>query len=624
MKKAILLLLFLFSSQLSASHLLGGEITWKCQSNGTYQFTLVLYRDCGGIALDTVAQTIANNTGVIISAAYVSTTDIVPSSYLGTDTCAGATSGSGLMQKYLYRSGDITLTGTPPVGGWNFSWQNCCRPNSIANVPGSTGYFLRAVMYPYTPPGATGPLSAGDTTGPTCYDSSPNFLEDPLVVSCQGTNITYNSYGNDADYDSIYFSFATPMEGGSNPGTGTPVTWGTGYSTSSPMPSGAGSTAANLSSTGELTFNSALTGSYAMCNRVEEFRYGQLIGAIYRDLPVVVINCTPPIGVCSATSGTTKPSLDLVPLNNNSNTTPIANINGDTTSYIINSQVGDTVKFTLYSTDYNINPDCSSQLINFKPSGPDSTQITSLNPGGALSQTGINTIGFTFVIDSADCLVRSGYNDIIPYDYYFTFSDDQAPINRVNIKRVRINVVKLNTVVPCLDTIQQQPISNTFNTIPGDGYFSVSHSDTAASYQWQQNNNGTGWSNLSDNSIFSGTTTDSLVLKGIVPPLNNRAFRCLVNSCNIDTTNIAVLTVVDNIGINEIVKDIIVSPNPTSGLLNIVLTSSAEYEVYNINGQRVAQGKTEGQIDITNLPTGSYQLIINNDDGRSTHTIQKI
>jgi hypothetical protein len=313
-----------------------------------------------------------------------------------------------------------------------------------------------------------------------------------------------------------------------------------------------------------------------------------------------------------------------VPLNNNSNTTPIANINGDTTSYIINSQVGDTVKFTLYSTDSNINPDCSSQLINFKPSGPDSTQITSMNPGGALSQTGINTIGFTFVIDSADCFVRSGYNDIIPYDYYFTFSDDQAPINRVNIKRVRINVVKLNTVVPCLDTIQQQPISNTFNTIPGDGYFSVSHSDTAASYQWQQNNNGTGWSNLSDNSIFSGTTTDSLVLKGIVPPLNNRAFRCLVNSCNIDTTNIAVLTVVDNIGVNEIVKDVVVSPNPTYGLLNIVLTSSAEYEVFNINGQRVAQGTTEGQIDITNLPTGSYQLIINNDDGRSTHTIQKI
>jgi len=70
--------------------------------------------------------------------------------------------------------------------------------------------------------------------------------------------------------------------------------------------------------------------------------------------------------------------------------------------------------------------------------------------------------------------------------------------------------------------------------------------------------------------------------------------------------------------------NLIFRPNPTSGILNIVVNSLSEYEVFNINGQRVAQGKTEGQIDITNLPTGSYQIIITNDDGRSTHTIQKI
>ena len=177
--------------------------------------------------------------------------------------------------------------------------------------------------------------------------------------------------------------------------------------------------------------------------------------------------------------------------------------------------------------------------------------------------------------------------------------------------------------VGCADTIQQQPQSNTFYTVPGDAYFAVTHSDTAATFQWQLNT-GTGWSNLSDLGIYSGTTTDSVILTGITLSLNNYGFRCLINSHYMDTTDLATLTVVDNIGINEIVKDIIVSPNPTYGLLNIVLTSSAEYEVFNINGQRVAQGKTEGQIDITNLPTGSYQLIINNDDGRSTHTIQKI
>jgi hypothetical protein len=41
-------------------------------------------------------------------------------------------------------------------------------------------------------------------------------------------------------------------------------------------------------------------------------------------------------------------------------------------------------------------------------------------------------------------------------------------------------------------------------------------------------------------------------------------------------------------------------------------------------GQKVAEGTTEGQIDISNLPTGSYQLILITEEGTTTHTIQKI
>ena len=73
----IVIALAFFSVQGSATHLLGGEIIWKCKPNGKYQFSLVLYRDCGGIALGTGTQTIANNAGVAISASYVSTTDVV-------------------------------------------------------------------------------------------------------------------------------------------------------------------------------------------------------------------------------------------------------------------------------------------------------------------------------------------------------------------------------------------------------------------------------------------------------------------------------------------------------------------------------------------------------------------
>ena len=223
-------------------------------------------------------------------------------------------------------------------------------------------------------------------------------------------------------------------------------------------------------------------------------------------------------------------------------------------------------------------------------------------------------------IDGEAAYDKSGYSVSLSSDgTVFAIGAPENDGNGTNAGHVRVYSIPI-----CQDTIRQQPQSNTFSTVPGDAYFAVTHSDTAATFQWQLNT-GTGWSNLSDLGIYSGTTTDSVILTGITLSLNNYGFRCLVNSCNMDTTDLATLTVVANFGVSEVVEDIIVSPNPTSGLLNIVLTSSAEYEVFNINGQRVAQGKTEGQIDITNLPTGSYQLIItNDDDGRSIHTIQKI
>lgn len=175
----------------------------------------------------------------------------------------------------------------------------------------------------------------------------------------------------------------------------------------------------------------------------------------------------------------------------------------------------------------------------------------------------------------------------------------------------------------CIDNIQAQPKSATFQTVPGTAHFTAVHSDTNATYQWQQNN-GTGWSNLSDFGIYSGTTTDSLVLTGITTSLNSYGYRCIIDACTMDTTEVAYLTVVDNVGIEESAKGLTVSPNPTSGFVSVNLNSAAEYNVYNMTGQKVAEGKTEGKIDLTNFPSGTYQLILNTEEGISTHTIQKL
>ena len=503
----VVIALTLFSVQGSASHLLGGEIIWKCKPNGKYQFTLVLYRDCGGIALGTGSQTIANNAGVAISAAYVSTTDVVPACYTGTTTCAGATSGTGKMQKYLYRSGDITLTGVPPVGGWNFTWNSCCRPGSISNT-NTGGYLLRAVMYPYTPPGATGPLSAGTAANPTCFDSSPNFLEDPQVISCTNVDVVYNNLGYDPDLDSLYYDWAAPLAGNAWPGTA--VTWNTGYTTSSPLPSGTGSTGVTIDgTTGEVNFKSALAGSWATCVKIEEWRCGQKIGEIFRDIPIVTLGCPAGTGLCASAFVDEAPSLDITPDPNLANPTilvPVTNTAGDTLYLYTEVYPGDTVRFDISSSDPYPNPNCSSQNINFSASGgnlssaanygnanaclfnPPCATISSGNVGGVFTYPGINQVEFNWYVDCSHLFYQEYQCGTLKseYSYYIRMQDDQCPLNRIAYQKI---IVRVLNYMPRLPDISDACVSLDASGVSFDwvasadtgfnfDYYLINHIDT--------------------------------------------------------------------------------------------------------------------------------------------------
>ena len=171
--------------------------------------------------------------------------------------------------------------------------------------------------------------------------------------------------------------------------------------------------------------------------------------------------------------------------------------------------------------------------------------------------------------------------------------------------------------------IVTHPLSASFPTVPGTAKFTVNHSDTSATYQWQANA-GMGWNNLADFGIYSGTKTDSLGLKSISTALNGYGYRCLINTCILDTSDIAILTVIDNIGISESTPNLIISPNPTRGVLKINLNAPTFYELYNLNGQVVLKGITQGQIDISHLPAAKYQLILKVEGFSSAYPVQKL
>ncbi|MBN8850687.1 MAG: gliding motility-associated C-terminal domain-containing protein [Sphingobacteriales bacterium] len=89
--------------------------------------------------------------------------------------------------------------------------------------------------------------------------------------------------------------------------------------------------------------------------------------------------------------------------------------------------------------------------------------------------------------------------------------------------------------------IAQQPAGNTI-CAGGNTNFAVTATGSTG-FQWQFNS-GSGWNDLTDAGVYSGTTTNSLTITSAVTGMNGFQYRCaIVNGCGTIATVPAVLTV---------------------------------------------------------------------------------
>ena len=312
----ITVILGLYSVPSKATHIMGGEITWRC-SGTQYIFTLKIYRDCNGATISTAGQVIDVWYNPILSSiptTLVAQNDISPQCFdpLLSATCAdgnGSNPIPGLVEEYIFESAPITLSGTPPAAtGWVFTWDLCCRNSAIDNfydssgspmTGGNGGHTLRSVMYPYTTPGNPTP----NNTNP-CYDNSPEFAERPATVLCTGFPFTYNHNAQDAEQDSLVYAWDQPLDEigtfGSYPPP--PLVAAPGYAFNNPFPGPAqnpNNVPATLDAqTGEISLTNYTAGTFVSVIRVDAYKCGQLVASIFRDVQVVYLaNCnvnTPP------------------------------------------------------------------------------------------------------------------------------------------------------------------------------------------------------------------------------------------------------------------------------------------------------------------------------------------
>jgi hypothetical protein len=172
----------------------------------------------------------------------------------------------------------------------------------------------------------------------------------------------------------------------------------------------------------------------------------------------------------------------------------------------------------------------------------------------------------------------------------------------------------------CQLTVSTQPNSQTTN-VNINAQFIVGLSDPSATFQWQTDL-GVGFQNLNSVVQYSGTTNDTLTVSNVTMSNNNQPFRCIVSSgsCS-DTSNVAVLTVNNNVGINEFTQDNLFSvfPNPAQSVINVKADNvliGAFYSIYDNTGRVVLTGRLNTHnttIELGNLSGGIYMLSVGED-----------
>ena len=457
----LILIIGLLSFSGQASHVLGGEITWTKQGDN-YVFQMIFYRDCNEAEFNTPTKIMRvwnHPTVTNVNLNFSSASDLSPTctevpggpEALLCGIGANSGNGSGAVEKSIYISDPIALLGTPPAGGWVFTYETTFRSSNILNLVTSPPKGITLISKIYATPNSTD----------VCIDNSPQFLQEPIFVSCAGDLFNYHMNAIDPDLDSIHVSFGTPYDEllgltyieGIDPA---PISFETGFSINSPTPTPA-MNPANIGasidqSSGELSFLSQMIGEFNLKMIAQSFRQGILIAEISREIVITTTNCT-----------------------GNNSAPVIAGPFGGLFETTINA--GDLVNFNLSATDAELLQDGTNQNNILSASGPmfgnnyTSNSGCAITPCATLDATplitmsqGVNTT-FTWQTDCDHLVNPYGFiAESIPYHFVFKIQDDYCPVPKVSYATITINVTNPGIIeAPVIDCIQTE--TNGDNTI---------------------------------------------------------------------------------------------------------------------------------------------------------------
>ncbi|HNP97607.1 MAG TPA: T9SS type A sorting domain-containing protein [Bacteroidia bacterium] len=354
------LTIFLLSFQAKASHDMGGDLSYTWLGGNIYRFELNMYRDCSGIpAATSVTLSITSascgiSRGVQMDTVPGSGQEITPICPGVQTTCNGGTTMG--VQKYTYAVID-TLQGN--CSDWVFSVSDCCRNAAITNLSAASsfGIYIQATLDNLNFP----------------FNNSPSFANDPVVFLSAGSSHTINNGAHDIDGDSLMITLAPALDN-----LATTIPYMPGYSYTNPILS---APAMNINPfTGDIFVTPTQPDVDVVVYTVNEYRGGQLISSVSRDIQVIISNST-------------------------NNLPTLSGVNGSG-NYVTSVCAGNTLQFTIASSDLDLTDSSSISL-----SSPSGLNVSSTSYGAQQDSILVTVVTDTTMISAQAYLVYANVSD---------------------------------------------------------------------------------------------------------------------------------------------------------------------------------------------------------------------
>jgi gliding motility-associated-like protein len=218
MKKIYIVFLFslisLFTNELKATHMMGGDITYTCVSPGVYKIIIKVYRDCRGIPFNSPSITffcVDGNSSGSQSLNYTRTAinDLTPTCSSGTNPCnpQNTPAQEGIEEHVFEATVDFNsgaFKQMKDAGCCKFKMQvsQCCRNGAITTIsPGN--FYTDAYM----------DICNIEKSSNKC-NTSPQLSIPPVAYLCCNQPFTFNNGVREVvDGDSLSYELSTPLNG---------------------------------------------------------------------------------------------------------------------------------------------------------------------------------------------------------------------------------------------------------------------------------------------------------------------------------------------------------------------------------------------------------------------------